>query len=166
MMQINQNKKKPPYALSLLTLALLSQPLYAESELDFSFVQGQGTQIPNILKQASGNTPGQYLIDVFFNGQKVGRQTLTITNDDKETLCLSSNWLTQLNLPINFEKMTSTFNPVRQCYDFSRIQGGKTIFDYGQQSLKLNLPQVVLLNERQHKKMGLWNTWFPIKLCS
>lgn len=127
------------------------KPLYAQSELDFSFVQGQGTQIPDVLKQSSGNVPGQYLIDVFFNGQKTGRQALTITTDDKETLCLSSSWLTQLNLPINFEKMNATFNITRQCYDFSRIKGGKITFDYGQQSLKLNLPQIVLLNGTQQK---------------
>ena len=150
----NQNKKikKYQYTLSLLTFALLSQPLYAQSELDFSFVQGKDTQIPDVLKQSSGNVPGQYLIDVFFNGKKIGRQALTITNDDKETLCLSSSWLTQLNLPINFEKMTPTFNAVRQCYDFSHIQGGNTTFDYGQQSIKLNLPQIVLLNDTKHKK--------------
>lgn len=142
---------KHPFTFSLLTLALISQPLYAQSELDLSFVQGKNTQIPDVLKQLSGNIPGEYLIDVFFNGQKIGRQALTITNDEKKSLCLSTSWLKQLNLPINFKKMSPTLNKVRQCYDFSRIQGGKATFDYGRQSLKLNLPQLVLLNEAQRK---------------
>ncbi|PSU75293.1 PefC/AfrB family outer membrane usher protein [Photobacterium phosphoreum] len=149
----HQNKKikVSSYSLSLLALALASPSLYAQPELDFSFIQGANTQIPDVLKQSSGNVPGQYLVDVFLNGQKVGRKTLIITDNDKQTLCLSSNWLTPLNLPINYKKMTSTFNVARQCYDFSRIQGGKAKFNYGQQSLKLNLPQIVLLDNGQHE---------------
>ncbi|KJG55311.1 hypothetical protein UA38_20455 [Photobacterium kishitanii] len=139
------------YSLSLLTLTLFSPSLYAQSELDFSFVQGANTQIPDVLKQLSGNVPGQYLVDVFLNGQKVGRQTLIITDNDKKALCLSSTWLTPLHLPVNYKKMTPAFNIARQCYDFNRIQGGKAKFDYGQQSLKLSLPQLVLLKDKQHE---------------
>ena len=137
--------------LHILTLVSLSQPVYAQSEFDFSFAQGEETQIPDVLKSSSDNIPGEYLIDVFFNSHKVGRQILKITSDDKEQLCLSSSWLATLDLPINYSKMASTFNSTRQCYDFSRINGGKAVFDYGQQSLKLNLPQIVLLSNLKHK---------------
>ncbi|PSU14954.1 PefC/AfrB family outer membrane usher protein [Photobacterium kishitanii] len=147
----NKKIKISAYSLSLLASTLLSSSLYAQSELDFSFVQGTNTQIPDVLKQSSGNVPGQYLVDVFLNGQKVGRQTLIITENDKKALCLSSTWLTPLHLPINYKKMTSAFNIARQCYDFNRIQGGKAKFDYGQQSLKLSLPQLVLLKDKQHE---------------
>ncbi|EEZ39036.1 PefC/AfrB family outer membrane usher protein [Photobacterium damselae] len=145
----HQNKKKSQYSLSLLTLALFSPSLYAQNELDFSFLQGANTQVPEVLKQSSGNVLGQYLVDVFLNGKKIGRQTLTISQNEKQSLCLSPAWLMQLDLPINYKKMSSAFNSTLQCYNFEQIQGGKANFDYSQQSLKLSLPQIVLLHNNQ-----------------
>ena len=72
-------------------------------------------------------------------------------SDDKQTLCLSSHWLNQLDLPINLNKIKTTFNPVKKCYDFNKIKGGNAEFNYGQQTLKLSLPQLVLLKDKQHE---------------
>lgn len=150
------------YPLAILPLIVISQYVNAESNLDLSFIQGDNVKTPSILTQTSGNISGEYLVDVFLNKKNMGRQKLLITESDKQSICLSKSWLEQLNLPINYLKLSSVFNKERQCYILDRIQSGKVIFDYGTQSLKLSLPQIVLLDGREKKKWDYGTTGFRL----
>ncbi|WP_338156408.1 PefC/AfrB family outer membrane usher protein [Photobacterium damselae] len=146
----------------MLPLIIISQYVWAKSELDLSFIQGDNVKIPSILTQNSGNIPGDYLVDVFLNQENMGRQKLLITKADNQSICLSKSWLEQLNLPIDYLKLSSSFNDRRQCYILDKIQGGKVVFDYSTQSIKLSLPQIALLDGRKEKKWDYGTTGFRL----
>ncbi|WP_318448720.1 PefC/AfrB family outer membrane usher protein [Photobacterium leiognathi] len=118
----------------------------AESELDLSFINGSHTIIPDLLKGNTINAPGEYIADVFFNGTKYGRKKLIIKNNKDNKICLSTNWLKSLDLPINYKKIRSAFIVNNNCYDFTLVNSGKVSFDSSSQMLKIQLPQVAILN--------------------
>ncbi|MEF1218617.1 fimbria/pilus outer membrane usher protein, partial [Photobacterium damselae] len=150
------------FSLVFFTLALSSQPLCAQKKLDFSFIQGQGTNIPEVLKYHEGNTQGEYIVDVYLNSQKYGRQKLTITENDKSELCLPKSWLNKLGLPINYTSMSAALDVKKECYTLDLLQGGSAKFDYGRQLLILSLPQLYLLNENKNEDWDFGSPGFRL----
>ncbi|HIF9340927.1 TPA: PefC/AfrB family outer membrane usher protein [Photobacterium damselae] len=150
------------FSLIFFTLTLSSQPLFAQKKLDFSFIQGQGTNIPDILKHYEGNSPGEYLTDVYLNSQKYGRQKLIITENDKNKICLPKSWLNKLGLPINLSSMSAALDVEKKCYTFDLLKGGSAKFDYGRQLLILSLPQLYLLNENKNEKWDFGSPGFRL----
>ena len=39
--------------------------------------------------------PGEYLVDVEVNGEKVGSGFITVTDSEKQALCLANEWLSE-----------------------------------------------------------------------
>ncbi|WP_052679919.1 PefC/AfrB family outer membrane usher protein [Photobacterium leiognathi] len=153
---------KITYSFSLIFASLFYGNVKAETELDFSFIQGKNTQIPEVLKKSPGNVPGNYLLDIIFNNKRIGKKSLTITKDEIQNLCLSSDWITSLDLPINFSKIKKSYDKNKGCYNLSLNKGSTVQFNYNKQELKINIPQYYMLNNSHLEKWDYGSTGFRL----
>ncbi|MHA6607413.1 fimbria/pilus outer membrane usher protein [Photobacterium damselae] len=162
MMKNGKNIKLKMKPISLLILVFFNSSAYASDNLDLSFIQGNNVNIPNVFKTASGNISGEYLVDVYFNKKKYGRRKLIINDNEKNGLCLKSDWLKSLELPIDYQKITKAVVVKNDCYDLSKIQGGQAVFDYTSQSVKISLPQIVLSKTLSNEQWDYGDSGFRL----
>ncbi|PSV50226.1 hypothetical protein C9J45_21075 [Photobacterium sp. GB-1] len=132
-------------------LAVMNSSLcLAQTEFDTSFMNGGKNVRSDFLDYSSSNVPGKYLVDFYLNNKSYGRHVLVIKDDDKESICLPLTLLETLDLPINYEKMIDAFNPTDHCYNLEKIPKASAIFDFSTQSLSLQLPQLILLEDNEY----------------
>ncbi|WP_318492142.1 fimbria/pilus outer membrane usher protein [Photobacterium leiognathi] len=141
-----------------LSLTVIFQANYARADLDLSFIQGKDVKAPDFFKNKQTNIPGKYFVDVFLNNEKFGNKIITITKKDSDSICLSKNWIENIKLPVNFNKINNVYISNRHCFDFNQIQGGSVKFDFSQQSLNINLPQAVL---KKNSDNDVWDYGVP-----
>ncbi|MGF1778314.1 fimbria/pilus outer membrane usher protein [Vibrio nomapromontoriensis] len=123
-----------------------------QNELNYSFIQGDYTEVPLALQTLGFNVPGDHLVDVRFNDVSYGRRVLKISEQETESICLKADWLNGLDLPINYHKVIGAYIPKRECYDFTKIEGGAVKFSFSTQTLTMSLPQVTILNITPEEK--------------
>lgn len=141
-------KKKNSLLLAVFSLLYPSSILAAE--LEWSFIQGNsGGMYFSTYDElfSSKYIPGEYLIDVEFNGQAIGKRLLIITEHDKEKLCLSELWLAEANIPINTQFFSLEHDKERQCYVIEDNEYTEVNFDFSTQFLSIILPQKGILKE-------------------
>lgn len=131
----------------------------AESALNLNFIQGEAkNNVPDVLSSNKKYPQGQYLVDVTFNRQNMGRQLLIIIPEDKDTLCLSSDWITSAGLPLKMKAFEPYFDNQRHCYQISHLPGARVDFDYGSQTLKFSIPQIAV---RDKDSVENWDYGIP-----
>lgn len=145
-MKRNISRKAP--ALSILALSIYSH-LCHSTELNLDFLHGTNA-VPKILTDNGGYPAGQYLVDLFLNNNKIGRTELTISPEEekKNSLCLNSSWLKKSGVtftPASYEKY---FDKANSCYRIEDEPNSTVDFDYGTQSLKINIPQAYLQDKK------------------
>lgn len=63
-------------------------------DFNYSFIRGGSKDVPEVLKNTGQNIPGNYVVDLLFNGSKTATSVeLAISNDDVDHICLSDKWL-------------------------------------------------------------------------
>lgn len=128
----------------------------AATEFDLSFLQGGAKAESSLLEDLSSNyAPGRYLVDVELNNRIIGKRIVTVTNKDRDSLCLSKAWFKDAGLAINPEFYAPYFNQVRQCYVISDDPNTKIDFDFSTQSIRFDIPQKGLAKKAQ--KNQDWN---------
>lgn len=158
-MKKNKSKKLLLKPISFILFFFYNQ-VQAQTELDLSFIQGKNTSIPDILNQSTGNIPGDYIVDVFFNNKKITKKNLKIDSNDVKHICLSIDWLKSLDIPINYDNLEKNLKSSNKCLYLNKIPGGNVIFDYSQQSLKISLPQTMLNNNHSDNKWDYGTSGF------
>lgn len=135
------------FKLSLLALSIYSH-FSAATELNLDFIQGTSV-IPSILKTDTALPEGQYIVDVLVNSERTGRANLVITKEDEKnnSLCLSSEWLSNAGVMMKKDAYDDVLDKEKQCYVLTRNPHTKVDFDYGAQTLKINIPQAYLLSK-------------------
>ncbi|WP_061023450.1 fimbria/pilus outer membrane usher protein [Vibrio splendidus] len=133
--------------LFLPVLLLSSNVVHSQDDLDYSFLNTDGGNIPEVFKNPEGNVSGEYFADVFFNGKNLGLYRFKISNFEREELCLKKPWLKSTNAPIKYHEIDVLLDSKNDCYVLSKIDGGFSKFDYTTQRLILQLPQVLTLEE-------------------
>lgn len=138
-----------------ITVALYSSSTIA-TEFDLSFLQGGAQADASLLEDLSSNyVPGRYLVDVELNNRFIGKRIVTVTDKDRESLCLNKSWLKESGLAINPKFYAPYFNQARQCYIISKEPNTKVDFDFSTQSIHFELPQKGLAKKEQ--KNQDWN---------
>ncbi|HCM1918892.1 TPA: PefC/AfrB family outer membrane usher protein [Salmonella enterica subsp. salamae serovar 28:r:e,n,z15] len=131
----------------LLLVVILHRPAYSE-QLDLRFIHGvKEEHTPLIFNDDVQYPPGQYIVDVIFNHQRLGRQVIDILKEDIHELCLPESWIKTAGLPVNInalKKADSVWEPTRQCLYIGRYPAGSVRFNSGAQSVEISVPQVVL----------------------
>lgn len=136
-------------------LALHGATLSA-SGLNLSFLQGGARVDPSAWENLNSNyVPGRYLVDVELNGKSLGKRILTVTDKDKDELCLSEPWLQEAGIDIAPEFYAPMFNQIRQCYPLALEPNTQINFDFATQNIKFMLPQQGL--SRQKTAPSDWN---------
>ncbi|MZG57924.1 fimbria/pilus outer membrane usher protein, partial [Photobacterium lucens] len=82
----------------------------------------------------------------------VGRRKITLSNNEKKNIILTSDWLTSLKLPINYKKLSKFYDKKTDTYDLNLIKDAKVYFDYSVQSITISLPQYYLLNNTESQQ--------------
>lgn len=133
--------------LSLLTISILSSYASAE-ELNFDFLQGTDI-VPSVLKVDTAFPQGEYFVDVLVNKEKTGRLPLTVSQKEEREnmLCLSPEWLNKAGVLFNPQAYQDVFNQTAGCYRLGDKSPTNVNFDYGNQTLNLDIPQAYLLSK-------------------
>lgn len=131
----------------------------ADSGLNLNFLHGSAkSNVPDILSSNIKYPQGQYLLDITFNRQDMGRQYLEIMAEDKNSLCLSSAWISSVGLPLKMKAFEPYFDNQRQCYLITNFPDARVDFDYGSQTLKFSIPQVAV---REKDSVENWDYGIP-----
>ncbi|HBA9300752.1 TPA: PefC/AfrB family outer membrane usher protein [Escherichia coli] len=134
-------------SLSLLPISIISSYVSAE-ELNFDFLQGTET-IPSVLKTDTAFPQGEYFVDVVVNKEKTGRLPLVINQEEENEnmLCLSPEWLSNAGVLFNPQSYQDVFSQTAGCYRLEKKSPTRINFDYGNQTLNLDIPQAYLLSK-------------------
>lgn len=117
----------------------------ASNELNLDFVQGGSSGGAKAALSGTSKFPaGQYVVDILFNRENIGRQVLNVSADDSSKLCLSPEWISTAQIPVNLDAFNNHFNAVRNCYYLSDLPSAKIDLDYGTQTLKFSIPQIAI----------------------
>lgn len=129
-------------------LAFASHNVFAEDKLDMSFIQGgEKNDADAWATLNSNNIPGRYLVDVTLNGESRGRKIIDISPKDKDSLCLTNQWLTDTGIYIRSDYFKETEDVTRQCYFLSKAASVGVQFDVASQQLNISVPQLALGKE-------------------
>lgn len=134
----------------LLLICSALQPVsavMAEDEFNMSFIRGgvQG-ELPEVFDENVNFIPGEYLVDVEINGEKVSNGFITVKEDEKKALCLTNEWLTEQSVFIKTDFYDKEFDPAKQCYLLGDNASTKVELDNGTQTLRFRIPQAALLS--------------------
>lgn len=138
------------YRKTTLLACLISYSLCCQAGEGFNFDFIHGGIHGKVLDVFSNSTvypAGEYVVDVIFNKDNLGKQIITITKDDRVSLCLSKEWIEKARLPIKLELFKSYFDKKRECYNLGNFPSAKVDFDYGSQNLKFSIPQVAVVDK-------------------
>ncbi|WP_318514639.1 PefC/AfrB family outer membrane usher protein [Photobacterium leiognathi] len=135
-------------------LACYNSALEAK-ELNLSFLQG-GAKIDAAYWNSLNNKyiPGRYLVDLVLNDRSLGKSILTVTSEDKDSLCLSNEWLHDAGIAIEHQFYAKMFSTKRQCYVLENEPNSHVDFDFSTQRLRFSLPQKGLL-----RKSSIHSDW-------
>ncbi len=133
----------------LILIGTFLQPVcavMADDEFNMSFIRG-GAQdkLPEVFDKNVNFVPGEYLLDVELNDEKIGNGFLTVTDKDKQALCLTTEWLTSQGIFIKEDFYEQEFNVNKRCYVLGNNKNTKVELDNGTQTLKFHIPQAALL---------------------
>lgn len=133
--------------LFLLALGVYSQAGSA-TELNLNFIQGTSF-VPSVLRGDTALPAGSYIVDVLVNNVWTGRANLVITEADEKNnyLCFSPEWLDNAGIPLKKDAYNGVMDEVKRCYILTQNPHTKVDFDYGAQTLKINIPQAYLLSK-------------------
>lgn len=129
------------------TIAESGQAAPDETEdgaLNLNFMQGGGAQAAAFLSTANRYFPGRYWVDVQVNGEPVGKRVLTVTPQEQSALCLSPEWLADVQVYLRPAFYQSTYQAARQCYVLDEQANTQVVFDLATQTLNLAIPQAGL----------------------
>ena len=137
----------PGFILISLVLSLNCKTVYAEMEINTSFLKGMD-EIPSILKRGVDFPAGQYYLDVTLNNKKPHRMELILTAEEEETghPCFTSEWLKEAGVFINEEAFADTFDSVRNCYLINKKESARTDLNISEQKMDISIPQAWLLS--------------------
>ena len=128
-------------------LACFSSILEAD-ELNLSFLQG-GAKVDGTYWNSLNNkyTPGRYLVDLVLNDKDLGKRIITVTSEDKDSLCLSNEWLHNAGIAIEPQFYAKVFSAKRQCYVLANEPNSRVDFDFSTQNIRFSLPQKGVLRK-------------------
>ena len=125
-------------------------------DFNYSFIRGGSKEVPEVLKNTGQNIPGNYVVDLLFNGSKTATSVeLAISNDDAEHICLSDKWLQGKGIYINKEFYKQYLNPARNCYLLDKEKNSRVKFDPSLQELSIDMPQAGFIDTK--KEGGPWD---------
>lgn len=152
--EIIYNMLKNKILLLLICSAL--QPVFtvmADDEFNMSFIRGGAQdELPEVFDKNVNFVPGEYLVDVEVNGEKVGSGFITVTDSEKQALCLANEWLSEQGVFIKEDFYAQEFDATRKCYVLSNNKTTKVELDNGTQTLKLRIPQAALLSGERSQR--------------
>lgn len=128
----------------------------AEDEFNMSFIRGgEQEKLPEVFDKNVNFVPGEYLVDIEVNGEKVSSGFITITGSEKKALCLTKEWLTEQSVFIKEGFYEKEFDPTKKCYVLGDNEATKVELDSGTQTLKFRIPQAALLSG--HRSQLPWD---------
>ncbi|MDE5205005.1 FimD/PapC N-terminal domain-containing protein [Citrobacter amalonaticus] len=135
-------------------------------DFNYSFIRGGSKEVPEVLKNTGQNVPGNYVVDLLFNGSKTATSVeLTISKDDAEHICLSDEWLQGKGIYLNKEFYKQYLNPARNCYLIDKEKNSLVKFDPSLQELSINMPQAGFVDiKKRRRSLGLWQYRFQTRL--
>lgn len=141
--------------LSIIVFPLSCKNVLAD-DFNYSFIRGGSKQIPQILASNQKNPPGKYLIDIIFNGSKIGSAIeLNISEKESDKLCFSADWLSNNGIKINKTFYNAEFDAARQCYIIENNANSQVKFDPSLQELSIDMPQAGFIDTK--KEGGSWD---------
>ncbi|EEB3187816.1 fimbria/pilus outer membrane usher protein, partial [Salmonella enterica] len=137
----------------LLLICSALQPIgavMAEDEFNMNFIRGGAQKVlPDVFDKNVKYVPGEYLVDVEVNGEKVSNGFLNVSEDEKKSLCLSEGWLKERNVFIKKDFYAKEFEPTKQCYILENNETTRITLDNGTQTLRFSIPQAALLSDEE-----------------
>nr|WP_232729361.1 fimbria/pilus outer membrane usher protein [Providencia rettgeri] len=131
---------------------------------DGALLEGVGGAVDVSLFEQGGQLPGTYFVDVLINGERVDRRdvvfSLSENSEGKPTLvpCLSVAQLSQYGVKVEAFYDEGTITEQDSCADIDVIPQGRMGFNFNQQILNLQVPQVALRSQLKGiASERLWN---------
>ncbi|HIF9182377.1 TPA: fimbria/pilus outer membrane usher protein [Photobacterium damselae] len=125
-------------------------------KLNLAFLQGGGKIKPSEMSSFDGRyIPGKYLVDIYLNKDKKGKQLLDINKGENNGLCFSSMWLEKAGVLIDENYYSQFFNESRKCYLLSHDKNTFIDVDFSEQALDFSIPKRGL--RKQDRKIDDWN---------
>ncbi|EDW6064641.1 PefC/AfrB family outer membrane usher protein [Salmonella enterica subsp. enterica serovar Oslo] len=140
----------------LLLICSALQPVFtvmADDEFNMSFIRGGARdELPEVFDKNVNFVPGEYLVDVEVNGEKVSNGFISVTESEKQALCLTQEWLTEKGVFIKEDFYEQEFDATKKCYVLSNNKTTKVELDNGTQTLKFRIPQAALLSGERNQR--------------
>ncbi|CAK2110854.1 Outer membrane usher protein FaeD [Vibrio crassostreae] len=147
-MIVGRNKPLMIIKSLVLGVVVFQSDFLIAGELNWDFLQGGRDVDKSAFDNLSSRyIPGRYLVDVELNSRLVGKRILTITEQERDILCLTSVWLDDARVSIDAEFYAPQFNEVQQCYQLDQEPNSEVNFDFSTQKLAFKIPQMGLSKE-------------------
>ncbi|WP_265462694.1 fimbria/pilus outer membrane usher protein [Aeromonas salmonicida] len=142
-------------------LAVVSMPGFANNSdyiFDESLLLGGGYNVGNLAKisESTDVLPGEYLVDVFFNGDFLSRENIYFYKTESESSvqpCLDKKFWSRAKVSNDYINVGS----VDVCKDGALVDGSYVEFDASKLRMEVTVPQAYLLNlPRGYISPDLW----------
>ncbi|CNG96643.1 Fimbrial biogenesis outer membrane usher protein [Yersinia aldovae] len=177
----NRNIFKPQKLMILISSSLFllgtgSQRVSADDYFDPQLLENVGSQTSNtdlsVFDTNDSQPPGNYSVDILINDERVDtqrniefKQTKNIAGKDVLQACLSINDLKSWGVKIELFPLLEASPD--GCSDLSAIAQASQEFDFGQQQLKLSIPQAAIsMQARGYVSPDQWNNGIPAMLLN
>lgn len=127
-------------------LLTMSISVFSASATEFNIDVLDAEDIQNIdmsqFSIAGYVPPGDYVLTVFVNGQRLGApRDITVLEQKTQTICIPADLLDSIGLKESVKPKVTVY-PNSQCLDLSVLEGMQTIIDLPTLSLKITIPQL------------------------
>jgi outer membrane usher protein FimD/PapC len=143
----------------IIALSIMSCPVLSAEQFNTHFIRGNNSVLPDVLKatkDSSGFHAGSYLLDIYFNKEKTGRDTLEVAPGQDQGLCYSEAFLAKHNIALDKTAFAPYFDQALACYRVQDHPDASVELDHTQQALRFKLPQSLIVHDGA-ALMSLWD---------
>lgn len=145
--------------LVVVIVSLVSAPVMAAEQLNTYFIRGHYSQLPDVLRsdETQGLFPsGEYLLDIYFNKEKTGRERIKVEQGQQQGLCYSKEFLAKHSIALKQEAFVSNYDKAGNCFRINDHPDASVELDPAKQTLRFKLPQG-LIADSGNQLMSQWD---------
>lgn len=143
----------------IIAASIMSCPVLSAEQFNTHFIRGDHSALPDVLKANKDNNgfhAGSYLLDIYFNKEKTGRDTLEVAAGQDQGLCYTEDFLGKHNIALDKTAFAPYFDQAQACYRVQEHPDASVELDHTQQALRFKLPQSLILHDGA-ALMSLWD---------
>lgn len=142
-----------------LVLLCVSVPALSAEQLNTYFIRGNYAQLPDVLRsdENQGLFPsGEYLLDIYFNKEKTGRERINFEQGQPQGQCYSKDFLARHSIALKQDAFAPYYDPSGNCFRINDHPDASVELDPAKQTLRFKLPQG-LIADSGNQLMSQWD---------